>query len=125
MMDNYFWFHQQEIYPTSHHVKFVYENSSLFGFTKEQIQKMFKLNKETLFEEGLTTKILFAELFKSGWMKITQNGIWIIECDSVKIRKDEIVMFFNQSDTLKTNSSIYIKDHRSMHQISIIKSKPE
>jgi len=80
-----YWVRGENYLPVyQRHINEIIKRPQLFGFTKEQVEKIHSDEKEPLYHEGRARNKLMSKAFESGWIRLrkkTERGCeyWIIQ----------------------------------------------
>ncbi len=76
------------------HINVVKNNPQMFGFEKEEIEKIFEEeNKGKVYNEGgFARDRIFKEIYKRGWVRVRQRkNYWILECWTLEGNTERVV----------------------------------
>ena len=82
------------------HINNIISNPDMFGYTKDEIEKIYKKYKEPMGLEGKAREEIMKDLINKGWIRVRFNKKrqqWIIQLNKLdKKRKDIMYRFANE-----------------------------
>jgi hypothetical protein len=100
-----YWAHGTTVYEVSgsHHIQFIVEHPDLFNLTIDEIKSIFNKNGEEFqtaaTREGKARKEIIKLVAQDGWIRVRHyirpRDYWSIQCDRVKLRKENLRDFVN------------------------------
>ena len=100
-----YWAHGTTVYEVSgsHHIQFIVEHPDLFNLTIDEIKSIFNKNGEEFqtaaTREGKAREEIIKLVAQDGWIRVRHyikpRDYWSIQCDRVKLRKENLRDFVN------------------------------
>lgn len=109
-----FWIKDRRIYECeSSHIRFLLDNTGLFGFKKEDLVEIFRKHKEKIGFEGKAREEIIRSAVKKGWIRVRKyvspKYYWSIQFDAYEKRKaavDNFILWASKRAGLKKNDPI-------------------
>jgi len=96
MLGNAFWYKNGKIFniETKKHIDLITQEPEIFGLTKEDVQKAYKMFNEKPGTEGNAREYLIKKVARNGWIRVRhytgRQDYWSIQYDVYRKREKDL-----------------------------------